>query len=168
MRWVRIETRVFFSLFFSFFPFLRPRRSHNSPPSRKIWEWRSSAIFKCRSSVVRLTWEIDSWRRELLTKRTAIEIPRHVRHFEDQCQDRGKKKKKKTDAWVSLPTFFEMKKRPLQYAIRMLPVYLSPPFSCPFLCHCLPNRGSLWLYRRRGIARGVLWAGFVECVTTRS
>lgn len=111
MRWVRIETRVFFSLFFSFFPFLRPRRSHNSPPSRKIWEWRSSAIFKCRSSVVRLTWEIDSWRRELLTKRTAIEIPRHVRHFEDQCQDRGKKKKKKNGRMGFLTNLFWNEKK---------------------------------------------------------
>lgn len=60
----------------------------------------------------------------------------------------AKKKKKKNGRMgflTALPTFFEMKKRPLQYAIRMLPVYLSPPFSCPFLCHCLPNRGSLWL-----------------------
>lgn len=144
MRWVRIETRVFFSLIFFFF-FLHPRRSHNFPPCifieknmRMTVECNFQVSFKCRSS--KLTWEAivgeeSCWRSERQS------VPRHVRHFEDQCQDRGKK----TDAWASLQPyqpFWNEKKATTMRDTHVANVSFSS-FFVPFLCHRLPNRGCV-------------------------
>lgn len=121
MRWVRIETRVFFSLsFFFVFAF------YNFPPCifieknmRMTVECNFQVSFKCRSN--KLTWETivgeeSCWRSERQS------VSRHVRHFEDQCQDRGKK----TDAWVSL--------QPYQPFLKWKKGHYNTRYAC---CQCI-------------------------------
>lgn len=137
------NSRVFLSHFFFFF--LHPRRSHNFPPCifieknmRMTVECNFQVSFKCRSS--KLTWEAivgeeSCWRSERQS------VPRHVRHFEDQCQDRGKK----TDAWTSLQPyqpFWNEKKATTMRDTHVANVSFSS-FFVPFLCHRLPNRGCV-------------------------
>lgn len=138
IRWVRIETRVFFSLFF-FFCFCVLVDPITSPSYfyREKYENNGRVQF---SSVVQVSFETivgeeSCW----WSKRQSV--PRHVRHFEDQCQDQGKK----TDAWVSLQPyqpFWNEKKTTTIRDTHVASVSFSF-FFVPFLCHCLPNRDSV-------------------------